>query len=408
MSKKHREKVGRASGAARLNLNDAADASANRFVWFARARERWWLVGLVALLALGTFGAGLQYLETDARRELAERNAAAPASENKENLLNRVNPFLPAPTPAPTLQLSKEYVYAGSRLLSVVDANAAETPPADLAVWRPSTGYWYVLGGINSQQTYFQWGGAGDTPMAGDFDGDGKTDFSVWRPSAADNTATWYVSNSSSGSYYGYTFGLPSDVPTAADFDGDGKTDIAVFRPSTGYWYIQGSAQGFFEIYFGTTGDSPAPADFDGDGRADAALWRASGYTFYTKRTSDNQTASQAFYGALSPTDKPVNADYDGDGRADFAVRHGNDWLIRYSATAYANAADVSTVAWQAGTHAVPNDYDGDGKVDVAVWNAADGYWKIRQSTKIGQANELRQAAWGQAGDIPVPAFYRR
>src|SRR5437867_5787111 len=139
-----------------------------------------------------------------------------------------------APPPSPTPQLSKELIYAGSRLLAVEDANANAAPPADIAVWRPSTGYWYVLGGPGSQQTYFPWGTSGDTPVPGDYDGDGKTDFSIFRSSSN----TWWVTKSSDGNYYAVTFGASGDKPAPADYDGDGKTDIAVFRPSTGVWYI--------------------------------------------------------------------------------------------------------------------------------------------------------------------------
>ena len=433
MANKHRAKGGRGDQPIQLNRSTSGDESSNKSEtetkdllgesfggsavrtgkWLPYLRHHWWAVGLIALLSLGVFGAGLKYLDESAKREKAA-NAGKPLSERQDqSLLSKVNPFVEAPLPSATPQLAREYVYAGGRLLNVIDANAAEVPPADLAVWRPSTGYWYVLGGVQgSQQTYFQWGGTDDEAVPGDYDGDGKTDFAVWRHS----NGTWYISTSSSGgaSYLAVAFGIgtsgSSDKPVPADYDGDGKTDLAVYRPSTSYWYIKKSSDPNSNVsgyYYGISTDTPAPADYDGDGKADLALWRGDGYTLYLIRSSDNQSQTQAFYAAV-PTDKPVSADYDGDGKADFAVRHGSDWLIRYSASSYANATDLTTVAWQAGDYSVPNDYDGDGKVDVAVWNSSNGHWLIRQSAFLSQNNGLREVAWGQSGDTPVPAFYRR
>jgi hypothetical protein len=38
--------------------------------------------------------------------------------------------------------------------------------------------------------------------------------------------------------FAGTLFGTAEDVPAVEDFDGDGKTDVSFFRPSTGYWYF--------------------------------------------------------------------------------------------------------------------------------------------------------------------------
>ncbi len=76
------------------------------------------------------------------------------------------------------------------------------------------------------------------TPTAGtrtafDYDADGKADISVFRPS----TGAWYLQRSSDG-LYGVEFGFGSDALAPADYDGDGRTDIAVYRPETGIWYV--------------------------------------------------------------------------------------------------------------------------------------------------------------------------
>lgn len=375
------------------NVSDESEGT-KRFSFVKKNRLAFFIV---CFLSLGVMGSGLKYLEQDAVRQL-QANGGKPQFEKDQSFLNKINPFAPAALPNPTPQLSKEYIYAGSRLLAVEDKNANGAPPSDLAIWRPSTGIWWVLGGTGSQQVSFQWGATGDVPVPGDFDGDGKTDFSIFRPSSNQ----WWIFKSSDNTYYSIAYGAAGDKPAAADYDGDGKTDMAVFRPSTAAWHIFNSSNNQpSQQTFGLSADKPAPADYDGDGRADIAVWRDSEAVFYSKNSSNGVV------GAVNLTSSgslPVSADYDGDGRADYAVRNGANWIIRNSSN-----NQTQTISWQsAGDKTVQNDYDGDGKVDVAVWRDSSGTWYIRQSSSIGQANELRQVQWGMAGDTPVPAFYRR
>lgn len=114
-----------------------------------------------------------------------------------------------------------------------LDATFIFDSPAATAIFSEPNGNLIVGGGFGKVNGTIQSGLVRlvRTPQRFDYDGDGRADVSVFRPSSGG----WYISNSSNNSFFGTQFGQSGDVVAPADFDGDGKTDISVFRQ--GFWY---------------------------------------------------------------------------------------------------------------------------------------------------------------------------
>lgn len=213
-----------------------------------------------------------------------------------------------------------------------------------------------------------------------DFDGDRKTDYSVFRL----NNNNWYINQSSNGAFRAVQFGLAGDdILTPGDYDGDGKTDISVFRSSVGDFYVLRSSDNVFAVnQFGIPGDEPVQRDYDGDGRTNFAVARRTGGGLFWYVLADE--ATNTFYGQQFGLDTDVTApgDYDGDGRFDLAVFRGQN---SQPATFYVqqSTAGFTAVQWGLGGDlVVPGDYDGDRKTDYAVVRQGSQYnWYIRQSS---------------------------
>ncbi|HEX8196275.1 MAG TPA: S8 family serine peptidase [Pyrinomonadaceae bacterium] len=236
-----------------------------------------------------------------------------------------------------------------------------------------------------------------------DFDGDGRTDYSVIQNSGG--SLIWHIM-SIYGNYKAVNFGLSQDVPVPADFDGDQKTDIAVWREGAqSYFYVLNSRDNTFQaIQWGTNGDAPnITQDFDGDYKADFAVTRRSNnQIFWYIRQSSNGNLRAEQFGV--ETDIPVRGDFDGDGRTDLAVyRPGsgnpaNSFIVLNSLS---NTLTVFNFGKSETDKIVPGDFDGDGKADYAVFRTTNGTWYLQQSTA-----GFRAVQFGIGSDLPVPGDY--
>ena len=333
----------------------------------------------------------------------------------------------------------------------------------DLCLWKPATGTWLTFDRVGTGMIATQpLGAVGDVPAlepprphpprAADFDGDGLDDLTIYRDVAG--VGYWYQRFSASNPVFatsGLTqWGLGGDVTVAGDYDGDRKTDYAVFRPANGVWYLKFSSGGTRDVQWALPGDLPVPADLDGDGRTDLAVYRRSSGEWFVLLSTTDYTQflyETQYFGGGSPAfeDRPFLGDFDGDRFPDFVVYRPSDgrWYIRFrtefivqnraASFQFGLASDIPLVIdadgngvmdralyrgdgyWYtqeslgvlivsvrqlglAGDTPVPHDYDGDAITDIAVWRPNNGVWYLRQSSN----DAVLTYQWGLSGDHPL------
>jgi uncharacterized delta-60 repeat protein len=251
---------------------------------------------------------------------------------------------------------------------------------SDVSVFRPSNQAWYLDQSTEGFRAV-QFGLATDVLAPADFDGDGKSDIAVFR------NGVWWRFNSGDSTIVATQFGIASDVPVPADYTGDGRDEIAIFR--NGQWWMHDLSNGqSFVVNFGLIGDKPVAADYDGDGRVDQAIYRNG--EWHLNRSSLGYAT--VYFGLAS--DRPVVGDYDADGDADPSVFRDGVWYLSQSTQGF-KAFQFGIV----GDVPVPGDYDGDGKTDAAIFR--NGVWYVNKSTG---GVDVRQ--FGLPGDRPIESVY--
>jgi hypothetical protein len=274
---------------------------------------------------------------------------------------------------------------------------------------------WYINNGTTFNQA--AWGISTDFFVSEDFDGDGKDDLTVYRPTATPANSGYYIFQSQTNTFRFVSLGLTGDDPTiVGDYDGDGKADPAVFRggASAGqpsFWYYVRSngnpSNAVTYVQWGKNGDFPAPGDYDGDGRNDFVVQRNNGgglgQWFMLQTTAG--VNSGIVYGTSS--DLILPGDYDGDGKTDICVARGSGGQIIWHYRRSSDGVSVGPIAWGLSATDFPTqgDYTGDGRTDIAIWRPnADpdqNFFWIRNTVN----GALTTSEWGKQGDYPVANF---
>jgi len=169
-------------------------------------------------------------------------------------------------------------------------------------VYLPSTGVWLLRNSNTSGDAdiVVKFGGqAGDLPVAGDWDGDGKTDLGIFRKGTfirarlAPFAFCILCQNFTvAADIDTIDFGQDGDIPVAGDWDGDGDDDIGVWRPGVNGTFFLRVPPPFCELcspalttvtvsVSGTAGDLPVAGDWNLDGKDDVATYNPPSNTFF-------------------------------------------------------------------------------------------------------------------------------
>ncbi|SEQ10176.1 hypothetical protein SAMN04487983_100367 [Streptomyces sp. yr375] len=207
----------------------------------------------------------------------------------------------------------RDFVYGGAGMTPLTgnwDGQGAD----GVGMWDPTNHTFYLRNSPNAGGNDYEvsFGSIGDIPVVGDWDGNGTDTIGVWRPS----NHTFYLRNSNTPGAADKTFAYGGDgmIPLAGDWDGIGTDGIGMYDPATHMVYLRNSPNAGgndFQFGYGTTGDKPVVGDYDGDGKDTVAIWRPSNHNFYINNQNTNNDADYNFaYGGDDMI--PLAGDWDG------------------------------------------------------------------------------------------------
>jgi hypothetical protein len=226
----------------------------------------------------------------------------------------------------------RAFVYGppGESSVTAVSGDWDGEASSSVGWYRPSDGSWHLTNttATGAVTHYgFVYGPAGDasvTPVAGDWDGDGKDSVGWYRP----GDGSWHLTNTTATgavTHYGFVYGPAGDAsvrPVAGDWDGDGKDSVGWYRPGDGSWHLTNTtatgAVTHYGFVYGPAGDAsvtPVAGDWDGDRKDSVGWYRPSDASWHltNQRAAVNASDVTLVLGPVGNSSiQPVVGDWDG------------------------------------------------------------------------------------------------
>lgn len=219
----------------------------------------------------------------------------------------------------------------------------------------------------------------------------------------------WLLDTGGSGTVVNFD-GKKGDTPVAGDFDGDGNDELGVFR--NGLWYIDWNHNGILDAdervapmrwRFGGGGDKPVVADWDGDGADDIAVYHAATGQFYRDINGNHvldateRRSAPRFDGKTGGI--PVVGNWSNNHLGDeLGVYRGGEWRLDLDGNgSFLTGAANHSYIYKSGARGeapMAGDWDGDGVTNLAVF--VNGSWFLDDGDHV--FNEAA-VAFGKNGD---------
>ena len=249
-----------------------------------------------------------------------------------------LDPLFPVSATNPITNFNWEYVWH-CHILGHEDYDLMRPivfkPNDRIGIFRAGATQWYL--DANGNNTWdaagdktFLLGAATDTPISGDWTGDGASKQGVYK-----GNGTWWLDlNGNNVLDVGETFyfGIAGDVPVVGDWTGNGVSKIGVFR--NGQWYLDTNGNGIWDTVgdtignFGIPGDLPVTGDWNGTGKAKIGVFR--GGQWYLDINGNNawDAVGDSQYSFGMPGDVPVTGDWNGTAKTRIGVFRGGQWYL--------------------------------------------------------------------------------